>query len=62
LPLCVLVGGLMAVLVEWSSGGQTLVMWAGSVLARASSAVTFSGVVSVMVSTKPVGVQVPLWA
>jgi len=52
----------MAVLVEWSSGGQTLVMWAGSVLARASSAVTVSGVVSVMVSTKPVGVQVPLWA
>ncbi len=48
--VCVLVGGLMAVVVGWWSGGQTLVAWAGPVLARMSRAVMTSGVVSVMVA------------
>ena len=48
-PVCALVG----VAAVWAGpGGQTLVMWPGSLLARASRAVTMAGVVSVMVARK----------
>ena len=48
--MCALVGGLIAVVVGWLSGGQTLAVCAGPVLARMSRAVMTSGVVSVMVA------------
>ena len=43
LGVCVLVGGLIAVLVGWLSGGQTSVVWAGPLLARVSRAVMGRG-------------------